>query len=107
MGLQTQAAAATVAKPTAGVAVQNDGGGIFYTVPAGKYFVGYINWSHNNYGCQINGINMFTNSYSNTSNDSSGAYQGATGAPITLYAGMTVGRGSSGSARVVGVEYDL
>ena len=108
MGLQTTAAAAaSFAKPTGAVAAQNSGGGVFYTVPAGKYFVGYISWSDNRYTCQVNSINMFDNQYAGTSAEGSGSFNPFVG-PITLYAGMTVGRhGTGGSAKVVGVEYDL
>ena len=101
------AAAANFAKPTGAVAAVNSGSGVFYTVPNGKYFVGFISWSDNRYSCQVNGINMFDNQYSGTSDDGAGSFNPFVG-PITLYAGMTVGRHSTGgSAKIAGVEYDL
>lgn len=99
------AAAENFAKPTGAVAAVNSGSGVFYTVPSGKYAVVWINWADNRYGCQINGINMFEAQYAGTNSDGAGSQFAG---PVTLYAGMTVGRHSTGgTARVVGVEYDL
>ena len=87
--------------------VLDDVNNLSYTVPAGKYFVGYISWTDNRYTCQINGINMFGNNYAGTSAEGSGSFNPFIG-PITLYAGMTVGRhGTGGACQIAGVEYDL
>tara|TARA_Y100001938_G_C8051316_1_gene411889 strand:+ start:1090 stop:1413 length:324 start_codon:yes stop_codon:yes gene_type:complete len=107
MGLQsTGGSASGSAKPSGGIAKQNSGGGVFYTVPDGKYAVVWLSWTKNNYGISVNGTTMFTNEDASNQGTSGGSYHTFAG-PITLYEGMTVGRGASGSARVVGAEYDL
>jgi len=102
MGLTSTATATASSKPTGGVAKRAQGSTstAFYTVPAGKYFVGFVGSARDNAGITINGAKMFYNDdSSNEGNNSHG--------PVTFYAGTTFAPGNSNYySWVAGAEYD-
>ncbi len=103
MGLTSTATATASTKPTGGVAKRASGSTstVFYTVPAGKYFVGFVGGSRDQAGISINGAKMF---YNDDSSDEGNNSHG----PITFYAGTEFSPGNSNYySWIAGVEYDL
>ena len=97
----TKAAAVTVLKPTSSVHLQESSTNkVFYTIPDGKFFVGYIGHSSNSNQIKVNGKNWFA--YTNSTENNNTAM-----AEVTLYAGDTLESQSGGNFYVHGCLYDL
>lgn len=99
MGLSK--ATASGLKPTSSVHLVEGGSDkIFYTIPDGKFFIGYVGQSANNTQILINGKEWF--GYANLAEST-----GIGMAEVTLYAGDTLESQSSGTFYVHGCLYDL
>lgn len=99
MGLSK--AVASGLKPTSSVhLVEGATNKVFYTIPDGKFFIGYVGHSSPSNQININGKNWFA--YTNTTGTDNTAM-----AEVTLYAGDTLESASSGVFYVHGCLYDL
>ena len=97
----TTTATVSVLKPTGSVHKSQSGGSkVFYTVPDGKFFIGYLSFSNSGAPIKVNNIDLQSHSNLHTSGNTA-AYE------ITLYAGDTVKSQSSNMFYVHGCEYDL
>jgi len=99
MGLSK--AAASGLKPESSVhLLEGNTNKVFYTIPDGKFFIGYVGHNNVNNQIKINGKDWF--SYTNYAGDGNTAM-----AEVTLYAGDTLASQSTGSFYVHGCLYDL
>ncbi len=97
----TTTATVSVLKPTGSIHLSQSGGNkVFYTVPDGKFFIGYLSHSASGTPIKINNIDSLSHANLHTSS-STAAYES------TLYAGDTVSSQSSGNFFIHGCEYDL
>jgi len=97
-----------IEKPTGQVAVSVSNNSVMYTVPPKKYFKGTIIHSNYNQPFQINPGSGYVQCYQYVNVDtSSESYRGDVIQEWVLYAGTVVKSGSSGSAKMFGVEYSL
>ena len=88
-------------KPTSSVHLQEGNTNkVFYTIPDGKFFIGYVGHSSNSNQIQINGVDWFA--YVNLTDSNNTAM-----AEVTLYAGDTLESQSGGAFYVHGCLYDL
>ena len=107
MGLTSTATATASSKPTGGVAKRAQGSTstAFYTVPAGKYFVGVVFARSHQYGFRIHsadGSAYFCNGGPNNPDMVNHPVN------ITLYEGMGISSGNSSyQVGLAGVLYDL
>ena len=104
MGLNVQSTGGSLEVPVANVAASSNTSTTLYTVPSGRYFKGWVGCTSGQYGMKIGDATIMKN-------DSSNSIPQPQGINITLFAGQTVGRGSTstsyGTAWVVGVEYNI
>tara|TARA_R100001463_G_scaffold94700_2_gene149323 strand:+ start:1218 stop:1520 length:303 start_codon:yes stop_codon:yes gene_type:complete len=97
----TTTATVSVLKPTSSVHLQEGSTNkVFYTVPDGKFFKGYVGHSSTSNQIKINGKDFFT--YTNASNSNNTGM-----AEVILYAGDTLSSQSGGNFYVHGCLYDL
>ena len=97
----TKASTVTVLKPTSSLHIEEGSTNkIFYTIPDGKFFIGYIGHSSNSNEIKINGVKWW--SYTNSLESNNTAM-----AEVTLYAGDTLKSASGGNFYVHGCLYDL
>lgn len=73
---------------------------VFYTIPDGKFFIGYIGHSASGSPIKVNDVDFFSHLNLNTSSNT-GAME------VTLYAGDKLKSQSSGNFYVHGCLYDL
>lgn len=106
MGLQSTATGSTgTPKPTKGIAIGSSSTSQFWSVPAGKYFVGVVFARSHQYGFRIHsadGSAYFCNGGPNNPDMVNHPVN------ITLYEGMGISSGNSSyQVGLAGVLYDL